>query len=561
MAGSRIKDLIFSVAEAICFILILPLVLLWKTGQFRYASFATALSLIPSNIGVIIRRVWYRCTLAGCGRKLRVEFLGWIRTHRTRVGDNVYIGVGSFVGFADVGNNIMISTRVVVLSGLHQHNIDRPDVPMSESGGGDTLVRIGNDVWIGAGAIVGADVAQGCVVGTGAVVIKPTEPRTVVAGVPAKIIKRRFEDTALENEPPAVSASADAEQENRPGVESSKTGIVAKQGKIMSAPLPNLFMPGAQKSATTTAAGILASHRDIYVGAFKEPHFFSIDRRFNQGVSFYNPYYKNWNNERYVLDGSQCYMPIPLVPGRMAKMLGTDLKFIIILRHPVDRAMSAFAHMRIREGGEVAREIHDIVPKNLDGMSLDDLLEFEANEVRRCLKSSAIIERYNTWTQYQFPFNYFKVSAYSWQIENFLRYFPEDRFLFMRFKDVARDQEDTKKQLAAFLDIDPDGFASEPAMIKNETLRYKIPALRFIKYLKEPLRHVVPEPIAGHLRTAERKYLTEKPDMAFDEHTYRLLCDIFSDEIDRVAEITGLDIEFWKDFPTLKYGAKSEPKA
>jgi hypothetical protein len=324
--------------------------------------------------------------------------------------------------------------------------------------------------------------------------------------------------------------------------------------------LPNLFMPGAQKSATTTAAGILASHREICEGTFKEPHFFSIDRRFNQGVSFYNPYYKNWNNERYVLDGSQCYLPIPLVPGRMLKTLGPDLKFIIILRHPVDRAMSAFAHMRIREGGEIVREIHDIVPKNLDGMSLGDLLEFEAGEVRRCLKSGSIIERYDTWTKYEFPFNYFKVSAYSWQIENFLKYFPEDRFLFMRFKDVARDQERTKKQLAEFLDIDPDGFAAEPEMIMNETLQYRVPALRFIKYLKGPLRHVVPEPIADRLRNVERKYLTEKPVMKFDEHTYRLLCDIFSDEIDRVAEITGLDLKFWKDFPAIRYGAKSGPQ-
>lgn len=554
---SRSKDILFFLAEAVCFIFVLPLILLWKTGLFRYASFATTLSLIPSNIGVIIRRVWYRCTLAECGKKLRVEFLGWIRTHRTRVGDNVFIGVGSFVGFADVGSNIMISTRVTVLSGLHQHNTDRPDMPMSESGGGDTLVRIGSDVWIGAGAIVGADVARGCVVGAGAVVVKPTDPETVVAGVPAKFIKKRFENTIIEGDIPPSSDSTDKTREKCPQIVHLNKGDKLRPGKGMNAILPNLFMPGAQKSATTTAAGILASHSDIHIGTFKEPHFFSIDNRFNQGAAFYCPYYKNWNNERYILDGSQCYMPIPLVPERMAKMLGTDLKFIIVLRHPVDRAMSAFAHMRIREGGEVAREIHDIVPGNLDGMSLEDLLKYEEEEVRRCLNSGKIVERYDTWAKYFFPFNYFKVSAYSWQIENFLKYFPEDRFLFMRFKDVAGDQESVKKEIAAFLDINPDGFDPEPEVFKNETVQYKVPALRVIKYLKGPLRHIVPEPIADSLRTIERKYLTEKPEMKFDENTYRLLSDMFSDEIDRVAEITGLDLKYWKDFPTIRYGAKS----
>ena len=57
-------------------------------------------------------------------------------------------------------------------------------------------VRIGNDVWIGDSAIIlsGVTVGDGSVIGAGAVVTKDVPPYTVVAGIPAKPLKRRFPD-------------------------------------------------------------------------------------------------------------------------------------------------------------------------------------------------------------------------------------------------------------------------------------------------------------------------------------------------------------------------------
>ena len=52
---------------------------------------------------------------------------------------------------------------------------------------------VGNDCWIGAGAVFldGAEIGDGCVVGANAVVKGKFEPYSVIAGVPAKIIKYR----------------------------------------------------------------------------------------------------------------------------------------------------------------------------------------------------------------------------------------------------------------------------------------------------------------------------------------------------------------------------------
>lgn len=60
-------------------------------------------------------------------------------------------------------------------------------------------VKIGNDVWIGNDVklLGGISIADGCVIGTGAVVTKDTVPYGIYAGVPAKLIRKRFDDETI----------------------------------------------------------------------------------------------------------------------------------------------------------------------------------------------------------------------------------------------------------------------------------------------------------------------------------------------------------------------------
>ncbi|MEM7244045.1 MAG: acyltransferase [Acidobacteriota bacterium] len=109
------------------------------------------------------------------------------------------IGIGAYCGlYAVHGNRLVLGDDVMlgpyVYLGGTMYNHDRLDVPISQQGhdlrGG---ITIGNGTWIGAQAAVvdGVTVGEGCIVASGAVVTKDVPDYSIVAGVPAKILKSR----------------------------------------------------------------------------------------------------------------------------------------------------------------------------------------------------------------------------------------------------------------------------------------------------------------------------------------------------------------------------------
>ena len=106
----------------------------------------------------------------------------------TTVGKRVFINTGCH--FQDQGG-IYLGDHVLIGHSVTLATINHVQDPKKR---GDTIckpIRIGNDVWIGANVTVvgGVTIGEGAIVAAGAVVTKDVPPRTVVAGVPAKVIK------------------------------------------------------------------------------------------------------------------------------------------------------------------------------------------------------------------------------------------------------------------------------------------------------------------------------------------------------------------------------------
>jgi acetyltransferase-like isoleucine patch superfamily enzyme len=114
-----------------------------------------------------------------------------------KVEDYVFIGSSSWIAAKTmIGNFTMLASKVSIVGG--DHRIDVPGVPMEFSGREEQkLVIIGEDVWIGHGAIIlhGVQIGNGAIVAAGAVVTKDVPAYAIVGGVPAKIIGWRFDES------------------------------------------------------------------------------------------------------------------------------------------------------------------------------------------------------------------------------------------------------------------------------------------------------------------------------------------------------------------------------
>lgn len=110
------------------------------------------------------------------------------------VGDDVYIGRNvTIAGQCGVvlGNNIIINHNVNIISVNHVYQNAKQTIREQGYRGGQ--ITIGDDVWVGTGAVIldGVTIHKGAVVGANAVVTKDVSAYTVVGGVPAHIIAKR----------------------------------------------------------------------------------------------------------------------------------------------------------------------------------------------------------------------------------------------------------------------------------------------------------------------------------------------------------------------------------
>lgn len=182
------------IASAVAFVLLLPL-LVWSRLPLPEFSVFTApsqlLAFVPGYAGIMLRRVWYRCTLEKCGDNLTVDWLGVIRLRQSKVGHRCTFGVGAWIGWVDVGNDVMTGNGVTLLSGAGQHSFSDLTRPMRQQFGEKRQLVIGNDVWIGANVTILADVSSGTVIGAGSIVTKTFPEGNIIAGNPAKILSHR----------------------------------------------------------------------------------------------------------------------------------------------------------------------------------------------------------------------------------------------------------------------------------------------------------------------------------------------------------------------------------
>jgi len=130
--------------------------------------------------------------------------------------------------------------------------------------------------------------------------------------------------------------------------------------------LPDFVYIGPDKAGSTWLHQVLRWHPEVWAPEVKELFFF--DRYHQRGADWYRAHYSEAPaGAAVVADVSHDYLFDPAVPGRMRALLGDDVRLMVTLREPVDRAWSAY-HFMVRQGRvrEPFAEAVRTVPELLD---------------------------------------------------------------------------------------------------------------------------------------------------------------------------------------------------
>ena len=160
-------------------------------GAFNF--FTHCFALLPGLPGVYLRRAYFQMTLDKCAAECHIGF-GSLFTHRhAEVEERVYIGQYAMIGCAVLRAGSLIGSQSSLLSGpaLHDWDAERGWLPTNRDN--RQHIEIGPATWIGERAVVMADVGAGAMVAAGSVVSSAVPPGIVVAGNPARFVRRLAE--------------------------------------------------------------------------------------------------------------------------------------------------------------------------------------------------------------------------------------------------------------------------------------------------------------------------------------------------------------------------------
>lgn len=191
------KKTLKSFFKLLCLILALPVYLVYLlTGLLldkdkNIQAYSQFYSLLPGICGEYLRLGFYRLSLKKCSSECCISFGTLFSTADVEIGNSVYIGPYCVIGHARIQDDVLIASRVSLLSGLKQHGTKSTKVLIRKQTRRFEVIQVEKDSWIGEGAVVGAHIRKKSVIAAGAVVFKEVAPYSVVAGNPAKRVKKR----------------------------------------------------------------------------------------------------------------------------------------------------------------------------------------------------------------------------------------------------------------------------------------------------------------------------------------------------------------------------------
>ena len=187
--------------------------------------------------------------------------------------------------------------------------------------------------------------------------------------------------------------------------------------------LPAFIIPGAQKSGTNAIRFNLKKHPQISMPD-REIHFFSREENWNLGLKWYREHFQ----DHHLLLGEKTpnYLPSTAAATRL-NWLMPDVKFVVVLRNPIDRAYSHWNHYNL------------ISEKSANW-------GWEVVEFEDCLKQKDFVR---------------KNGHYANHLERFFEHFPREQFLILVSERLRSQPEQEFQRICEFLNVEPPAYMFE----------------------------------------------------------------------------------------------------
>lgn len=284
---------------------------------------------------------------------------------------------------------------------------------------------------------------------------------------------------------------------------------------------------GAQKAGTTSLNNYLCQHPYIYTHFTLEFSLFNRDH-YKKGFDYY--FKKTVSDKRK--NDSACYflgksVGLMYKPDLLKKLKdeNPEVKIVIVLRNPVERAFSAFLFCE-KQGIEPYKNFDDAIFKN-------------------------DISRFNGDKHFELDCDYVGRSSYLQHIKNVLEIFPKENVHFFLFEKMIKDLNKDLNEMTHLLGLTSYEFDTSTQFNKGKLTRSKTIA----KLLSPGKNFFAKEWIPAKQRTQLKQFLKklntkEKAGMksSINEATRSYLENIFKPELQELIRLTGLPLnEYWKE--------------
>jgi hypothetical protein len=275
---------------------------------------------------------------------------------------------------------------------------------------------------------------------------------------------------------------------------------------------------GAQKSATSWITKCLSVHPEVFVADCKETHFFSDNEKYSRGINHYHEYFIDSNSSHFIGEYSTSYLASHQAAERI-KLYSSDIKLIVCLRNPVDRAFSHYLHLTFKSENKIV----------------------DSGSLRNAIKTqSDIIEN----------------GMYGKHLSHYFKLFPANNILVLLYEDIQKDPRDFIQRVYNFIGVD-NRFTPNFLNVRYNTsdarssvyfkkvnkiyfsLKKNALGRSLVKYLRRTgVNALMVDSTLSRIKTNQTNISKSDRDFIYD---------IYRDDIYQLSGLLGIDLSNWQN--------------